>query len=545
MENAPFPVIDLFAGPGGLSEGFAAINDENDNRFFRIALSVEKDADAFQTLELRAFFRQFDGHEVPNEYYAYLRGQIEDRRELFKLFPEEYKSALQVVWHKELGSNDALQSAVDTRIRSALSGPNNRWVLIGGPPCQAYSIVGRSRMLGSDPIAYQNDHRHFLYREYLRILAFHQPPFFLMENVPGILTSKVNGEYIFTCILKDLQQPGKACCEYGYTKRDRGGSYRIFPLGANSDISTRPGEASKFVIQAEQYGIPQARHRVFLLGIRSGIKARPETLHALRRLITVRQAIEDLPPLRSSLSREEDNAASWARALKGIAKNGWLKAQGLESRIRSTIVSACYGLDTSLSTGGKFVPGTGKPTCFAEWYHDERLGGACNHSTRRHMRSDLHRYLFASCFAQIFKKSPQLKDFPMEFLPDHKNVANAIKSRRLFSDRFRVQLFDAPATTITCHIAKDGHYFIHPDPLQCRSLTVREAARIQTFPDNYFFEGSQTAQYEQVGNAVPPLLARAIAELVRDLILEDKKLSSDRAKRFQVKWDGKPVGKNL
>lgn len=131
------------------------------------------------------------------------------------------------------------------------------------------------------------------------------------------------------------------------------------------------------------------------------------------------------------------------------------------------------------------------------------------------MESDLHRYLFASSFAREEKRSPKLGDFPEVLLPNHENVGS---DSTPFTDRFRVQLRNQPSTTIVSHIAKDGHYYIHPEPSQCRSLTVREAARLQTFPDNYFFEGNRTEQYHQVGNAVPPLLARKIGEIVLRLL---------------------------
>jgi DNA (cytosine-5)-methyltransferase 1 len=144
------------------------------------------------------------------------------------------------------------------------------------------------------------------------------------------------------------------------------------------------------------------------------------------------------------------------------------------------------------------------------------MEGLCHHATRSHIAADLQRYLYASCFARAYGRSPSLSDFPVELLPHHENVQAALDGS-LFADRFRVQLRNRPATTITSHIGYD--------PTQCRSLTVREAARIQTFPDNYFFCGPRTSQYGQVGNAVPPLLAVQVGEIVSK-IFKDSGLTS-------------------
>ncbi|WP_415713064.1 DNA cytosine methyltransferase [Maridesulfovibrio sp.] len=167
---------------------------------------------------------------------------------------------------------------------------------------------------------------------------------------------------------------------------------------------------------------------------------------------------------------------------------------------------------SNMNRGGEFVRTRGRAAVFIDWFHDERMNGVCNHTTRGHIAPDLHRYLFVSAYTAINGVSPKLHDFPESLLPKHKNAKSGA-----FCDRFRAQGYEGQATTVTCHISKDGHYFIHPDPTQCRSLTVREAARIQTFPDNYFFCGPRTSQYTQVGNAVPPLLARRIADSLSSL----------------------------
>ena len=144
------------------------------------------------------------------------------------------------------------------------------------------------------------------------------------------------------------------------------------------------------------------------------------------------------------------------------------------------------------------------------WFNDERLNGVLNHQSRKHMDSDLQRYLYCSIYAQRFNEAPKLENFPEALLPNHKNAKQGI-----FSDRFRVQLKNQPATTITSHISKDGHYYIHPDPLQARSLTPREAARLQGFPDRvekHFIKNkiSQTSSYQIIGNSVPVPLAYAV-----------------------------------
>ncbi|MBL0357696.1 MAG: DNA cytosine methyltransferase [Chitinophagaceae bacterium] len=165
--------------------------------------------------------------------------------------------------------------------------------------------------------------------------------------------------------------------------------------------------------------------------------------------------------------------------------------------------------------GDIFVDGDISVNYNPDWYLDKNIQGISNHQSRSHIKEDLWRYLFVSCFAKVKGHSPTLAEFPALLLPKHKNAGSGD-----FANRFKTQISGKPSKTITSHISKDGHYFIHPNPLQCRSLTVREAARIQTFPDNYFFCGPRTQQFHQVGNAVPPLLANKMAKIVYPIFEE-------------------------
>jgi DNA (cytosine-5)-methyltransferase 1 len=512
MDNL-IPVIDLFAGPGGLGEGFSAFKDQDGNNAFKIVLSIEKEINAHSTLELRAFYREFLDSKIPPEYYSYLRGNL-SKEELFNYYPAQSVRAKAQAWLAELGSGDPSNDEIDCRIRSAIN-KNKYWVLIGGPPCQAYSIAGRSRM--KKMVDFEKDQRHYLYKEYLRIVAIHQPPVFVVENVKGILSSKIKGENIIEKIFNDLRDPANALSlQDSYPKKIKPVKYRIFSLVKPSlnECNLAPID---YVIKSENYGIPQKRHRVILLGIRENIDIIPTTLIEAPIKYSLEQAIYDLPILRSGISKEPDSEMSWGKALNSITELEWITSSFISSKLRNEMLTQLKNMRKKCGLGARFLKVNNKPEILSDWYHDPQLGGICNHVARSHMRMDLYRYFFASCFTKIYGKSPKLNEFPKELLPNHKNVRNALRGK-MFEDRFRVQVASEPSTTIMSHISKDGHYYIHPDPTQCRSLSVREAARLQTFPDNYFFEGNQTSQYQQVGNAVPPLLAMQMSKIVYDAL---------------------------
>ncbi len=517
----PIQIVDLFAGPGGLGEGFAS---SGGGHRFETVVSAEMDPVARETLKLRAFYRllKLKNPAHLDDYYDFCNG-ITD-----KPFSDESEAqwieadgeARRITLGSEAGDEE-LDRILDERLDRS-----RPWVLIGGPPCQAYSIVGRARNQAKANYSAENDHRHFLYKEYLRIIKERQPTVFVMENVKGILSSKVGGEKIFSQILKDLSDPHKALGE-----PESGTRYRICSLvtgqsyGPDEDIEKL--DPRGFIIKAEDHGVPQARHRVILLGIaldEEGNIPSHAWLPRVNEQVTVKQVLGGLPALRSRLTKQSDGNEAWYQEVANQLDE--LRAE-LDPRVDPKLASEMdivrRGLLTApINVGALRIPrtnGDGKTGIppLDEWYLDSQLDYWLNHDARGHMPSDLRRYMFASVFARAHGTSPKgHQQFSLSGLaPAHKNWESG-----KFSDRFRVQIGNLPSRTITSHISKDGHYFIHYDPKQCRSLTVREAARLQTFPDNYFFQGNRTQQFHQVGNAVPPLLASRIASVVFNVIYQ-------------------------
>ncbi len=505
-----FKIIDLFAGPGGLGEGFTALDGGGT---FDIAVSAEMEASAHSTLILRSFFRLAQGagdEQALRAYYHYCntgRGT----------HPTSSSAALWKTAQREARQLTLGDKAANEILDSAISEANlqsDSTVLIGGPPCQAYSLVGRARNRGKEHYVAEDDHRHFLYREYLRIVAKVTPAVFVMENVKGILSSKVGGKRVFSDILRDLANPLKA------TVGQTGARYKIYSLALptyfEDEMDPDEVDAHDFVIKAEEFGIPQARHRVILLGVRNDLAPKEHPLLSRSTQIDVRRAIGALPKLRSKLSKN-DGPEAWQNVVTQFGNELAAAAKNTHD-FAINLKRNAANISTDLSTGAlRYIApmDSNRSDLYGEWILDPEIKVWLNHETRSHMSSDLRRYFFSAVFTDHYGMSPKgHNDFNLPGLaPAHANW----KSGK-FADRFRVQAFDAPSATVTSHIAKDGHYFIHPDATQCRSLTVREAARLQTFPDNYFFQGSRTQQYHQVGNAVPPLLAHQMAKLVKGLL---------------------------
>lgn len=500
MSNDPIKIIDLFAGPGGLGEGFSSLLDRDGNAIFEIALSIEKDEYAHRTLRLRSFARKiFHNGRYPRKYLQYISYPSEENfTSLISNYDSEWQEACAEACHGELVVGDS--SLID-HAKQRLEGYTGPLVLIGGPPCQAYSIVGRSRRAHDATLA--TDEKQTLYKCYLSFIRELKPDVFVMENVKGILSAEYESNHVFDLIKGDM-------LEAGYT--------------LHSLVNREPCSGRDYVIEAERYGIPQARHRVILIGIKKGAEmaAKLGLLTEREEHSTVRDAIGSLPILRSGFSKRNKGLKDedWATYVQDAAHKILKTEEGKNLDDALHAVFDVRRLPKKSSCG--LFPKSVEPeqSVLDKWYRAKLQGKRAlpNHETRSHLALDLDRYLFCSAYAETEGTPARLWHMPDYLIPNHANAQNAKKeknkNRLKFTDRFRVQLFDSPSTTITSHISKDGHYYIHPDVKQCRSLTVREAARLQTFPDDYYFEGGRTQQYQQVGNAVPPLLAQQIASVV-------------------------------
>ena len=527
-------MIDLFAGPGGLGEGFSRSSQAQ----FEIAVSIEKDPMASQTLRLRAAHRALQRMNPDHSTWQLWDETVEKApwSELFGKLASAGNGHMRAacehaqaeVWNFEMSPLNRQQ--VSSEIRNRLTpylkeggGLPDNLVLIGGPPCQAYSHVGRARNRGKTEYRPEDDHRHFLYLEYLHVINEFRPAVFVMENVKGILSSKVSDRQIFYSIMSDLRRPGRS------EASDSGPEYVLVSLSRGATKDSPAPEPEDFIVEAERYGVPQARHRVIVCGIRRDVFDRIMKAPALapQAATSVGDVLADLPELRPMLSHR-GKGMKWSEVFELPMLKEAISELGSDpaNKVRMDVAYWMSKLSDRLKRPTD-DPGIGSERRryrfgpmgkLEKWFRDRVPEVLSNHETKSHMPSDLLRYFFVAVYGEMANASPRLDEFPRALLPEHKNVDKENPGATIFKDRFRVQLKTGPSMTVTSHMSKDGHAFIHYNPLQCRSLTVREAARLQTFPDSYVFLGNKTSQYTQVGNAVPPYLAMQIADVVGNIL---------------------------
>lgn len=463
-------------------------------------MSIEKDPQAHKTLRMRSYVRKIlnDDGSIPQVYLRYMRNRDSKTwEELIDYRPNQWELACKEALCATLVEGDNSLVELASKRLNVWRSKNDRYaplVLIGGPPCQAYSLVGRSRRAHDEN--FDKDVKHTLYKCYLSFIRGLSPDIFVMENVKGLLSARHNGQGVFEHIYADMQDAG----------------YEIRSL-----VVKDPQNPVDYVVEAEKYGIPQMRHRVILLGVKEGSGMSTGILVPSRKM-SLCSALCGLPKIRSAFSMNNPGwkSMNWATYIDEAAKRLLADQSCAELKpVLEEVVSSRPPKKAMKDTV------TGDKGPYERWYRGRfrKSKLLANHESRSHLAKDLDRYLFCAAYAAVHGRPARLEEFPDALLPQHRNVLENVEEVKSgggyeFNDRFRVQIYDKPSTTITSHIAKDGHYYIHPDPTQCRSLTVREAARLQTFPDDYLFEGNRTSQYTQVGNAVPPLLAQQIAVVV-------------------------------
>ena len=403
--------IDLFAGAGGLSEGFKRAG-------FNPIAHVEMNNHACNTIKTRMAYYHLKDNNQENIYLEYLKQNI-DQKQFWASVPNE---VLNTVINTEI-SDDTIKE-IFNKIDSHKDSKNVD-LIIGGPPCQAYSIVGRAR----DPKGMADDPRNHLYLHYVKFLKKYKPKMFVFENVPGILSAK-NGEF--------LEKIKEAIDEAGYIVEHK-------------------------TLTSKDFGVLQNRRRVILIGWKKNKNLKYPTFDNFPMQGEImKDLFYDLPKLKPG---EEKAQATYNKPI-----NEYLNL----SKIRN-------GIDFTTQ-----------------------------HVARNHNDRDLEIYRTAIDLWVNKNKRLSYADLPSE-LKTHKNET-------AFLNRFQVVDPKGVCHTVVAHISADGHYYIYPDLNQVRSISVREAARIQSFPDDFFFEGGRTAAFKQIGNAVPPLMAEGIANKIKEMI---------------------------
>lgn len=403
--------IDLFAGAGGFSEGFKRAG-------FEPVAHVEVDKAACFTLRTRLAYYYLTENNKANIYVQYLKGEI-SREQLYSHMPAEI---LKSVINMAIG--DATNNNIFREIDS-LNGNKDIDIIVGGPPCQAYSLVGRAR----DKNKMKDDPRNHLYVQYGRFLKKYTPKLFVFENVIGLLSAE-KGKY-FGNIQRYFRRLG----------------YIVEPL----------------IVNANQFGVLQNRNRVVIIGWQKDIdRSVGKLADKVSVTSTVRYILNDLP-----------------------------------------VITAGGGIDKYLP----YVAETNDYLRFAKIRNG--INVLTQHVARPHIEQDKEIYRITVEKWKSYGSRLDYNDLPERLKTHHNRVS--------FLDRFKVVADDLPySQTVVAHIAKDGHYYIHPDIEQNRSISIREAARLQSFPDDYYFEGimegkNRTSAFKQIGNAVPPLMAEKIA----------------------------------